>query len=957
MATAARTLYLIDGHAQLYRAYHAVPNRMFAADRKTPTNAVFGFAGMLRSLRSRFKPDLLAAVFDPHGPVKREELYEAYAAKLGKAFSGYKSQRDAMPDDLRPQIDLAQELCESYGVPALQMEGYEADDVLGTLAVKAAKEGLRAIIVTGDKDLLQLVCDSIAVYDPMKDITYDAETVLNLKGIKPEQVIDWLGFMGDNADNIPGVAGVGGQTATKLLQEHGSMEQALKAVHDKFKHLDTEILKFVAEHEVDSEKEKEDRIGVKPPKGVKVVEAYLYAQHERARASRDLARLNTELPIELDLEKFRCKPPEADRLAPLLKRLEFQTFLRDLDPASLKNFEVKAAAAEAAAPAAAPPAETHYSIIDDEKKLATFAKEFSKQKRLAISVLASGSHPREAWLLGAAFAWSPHHAAYLPFAGPLNDSRLDLKDALKVLGPVLKDPDVAKIGHNIKLVAHVFENSGAPMHGIAFDTHLGEWLLDPGATRFSLEELAYKYLGVRKTGSDALLGKGKNQLTLDLVPVADAGTFACQNADYIWQISALVLPKLEEAGILPLVREIEMPLIEVLADMESAGIRVDGDLLRKMSKTLEQSLAAQETDIYEIAGERFNISSPSQLGAVLFDKLGLESSTKTATGKNSTSEEVLEELASKHELPRKVLDYRAMFKLKNTYVDKLPEQICKKTGRIHATFVQTGAETGRLASHDPNLQNIPVRSELGRSIRAAFKPGVDGWKILAADYSQIELRILAHYCQDPALLDAFSRGIDIHTAVAAGLFGCAEKDVSRDQRAKAKAVNFGIIYGQTAFGLSGVLHISRREAQDIINAYFQKHSGVRQCIDQIVAQAREQTFVTTIMGRRRYIPQLKASDRGSQALGERLAVNTVFQGSAADLIKKAMIDIHRTLKSDGWKATLLLQIHDELLFECPPSEVKELTVMVKKLMEGALKMNVPLVVDVGAGDDWLSAKD
>ena len=953
--SAAQTLYLIDGHAQLYRHYHAVPNRMFAADRKTPTNAVFGFAGMMRSLRARFKPDLLAAVFDPHGPVKREELYQAYAKKLGPAFSGYKSQRDAMPDDLKPQIDLAFELCEAYGVPAIQMEGYEADDVLGTLAMSAAQQGINAVIVTGDKDLLQLVSDKIRVYDPMKDITYDEATVESLKGVKPRQITDWLGFMGDSTDNIPGVTGIGEQTAAKLLQTHGSMEKALADCRERLKAHDADIMKFVAAHEADSEKPKEQRSGVKPPKGVKVADAYLYAQNERALASRDLARLQTDLPLMLDLEKFRCRPPVAERLAPMLKRLEFQTFLRDLDPESLKQYEARA---EAEAPREVP-TETHYAIIDDSKKLAAFVKTLSKQKRIALSVLASGRHPREARLIGVSFSWKPGEAAYLPFAGPLNDSRLDVTPDLEPLAPILRDPKVEKVGHDLKFAMHVFANAGAgaQLRGIAFDTHLAAWLLDPGSGRFSLEELAYTHLKVRKTGPEELLGKGKNQLAMDLVPVEDAGAFACQSADYTWQIAEQLKPQMEQAGVVPLMRDIEVPLIEVLAAMESTGVRVDCGLLRDMSKTLEHSLATQESDIYELAGEKFNINSPSQLGAVLFEKLGLESKAKTDTGKNSTSEEVLKDLASEHELPRKVLDYRAMYKLKNTYVDALPGMVCARTGRIHATFVQTGAETGRLASHDPNLQNIPVRSELGRSIRAAFKPGADGWKIVAADYSQIELRILAHYCQDPALLDAFERGIDIHTAVAAGLFNCAEKDVTREQRSKAKAVNFGILYGQTAFGLKAVLSISQSEARDIIAAYFNKHTGVRRCIDQIIADARTQGFVTTVMGRRRFIPQLRASDRGSQALGERLAVNTVFQGSAADLIKKAMIDIHHELASGPWKAAMILQIHDELLFESPAAEVKKLSAMVKEKMEGALKLNVPLVVDVGAGEDWLSAKE
>jgi DNA polymerase-1 len=534
---------------------------------------------------------------------------------------------------------------------------------------------------------------------------------------------------------------------------------------------------------------------------------------------------------------------------------------------------------------------------------------------------------------------------------------LPRQTVLQAVKGVLEDPHVAKIGHHIKYDLQVLRGCGIELRGIASDTMVAGWLLDPGALRLSLEELAYKYLGLRKTPVTALIGKGNQQLTMDLVPVADVGPYACADADYTWQLAEKLAPLLKEARLEPLMRDVEVPLISVLADMEWTGIKLDADLLREMSRNLEEQLAAQEKDIYELAGEKFNISSTHQLGRILFEKLGLESRSKTATGRDSTSEEVLTQLARQHELPRRILEYRGMLKLKNTYVDQLPLMVCPQTGRIHASFHQTGAETGRLSSSDPNLQNIPIRSELGRSIRAAFKPGQEGWKILTADYSQIELRILAHYSQDKGLLNAFAKGVDIHRAVAAQLNKVAEKEVTREQRAQAKAVNFGIIYGQTAFGLANTLGISRHEAQAIIDAYHDSHPQVQECVARIVAQATEQGYVTTVLGRRRFIPQLRASDHAARALGERLAVNTVFQGSAADLIKKAMNDIHQVLTSEGWKAKMILQIHDELVFECPPQETKKLQTLVKEKMEGALKLKVPLVVDFGVGDDWLSAKD
>lgn len=986
MASKAQTLYLIDGHAQLYRAYHAIrPGTMHAADRQTPTNAVYGFANMLRSLRSRFKPDHLAAIFDPHGPVKREALYDKYREKLGPAFEGYKSQRDVMPDDLRPQIDLAFELCKAYGIPSFQIEGYEADDVLGTLAMLAAKSGLHAVIVTGDKDLLQLVNDTtgISVYDPMKDIQYDEDTVLALKGVKPLQIVDWLGFRGDSTDNIPGVPGVGDQTAIKLLQEHGSMETALEFFQTKFADRKDELLKFVEMHEAESLKVKEARESIKPPKGVKVVEAYLFAHAERARACRELAKLTLDLPLTLDLEALSVKPPEAVKLMPLLKKLDFRTLMRDIGgeaagEAALAEAEASGefslssdSPAEPApgasrgsilfpreAPAApAPVVPKTYILVDDDEKLAAFLRDIRKQKRIAVDTETTGTQARRAKLVGLAISWAPHTGYYLPVRGPMGEVVLDEKKLVAAVKPILEDVCIEKVGHHLKYDLQILRGLGIELAGICFDTMLAGWLLDPSSLRLNLDELSYYYLGVRKVETAALIGKGKKQITMDLVPIQHVSDYACSDVDCTWQLAELLSEKIKKADLEPLLRDIEIPLIDVLAGMEWTGVYIDAALLKKMSASLEEQLGAHEHDIYELAGERFNINSPTQLGNILFNKLGMVSKVKTSTGKESTSEEVLTLLGKEHELPRRILDFRGLVKLKNTYVDLLPQTIYEKTDRVHATFQQTGTETGRIGCSDPNLQNIPIRSELGRSIRAAFKPQQKGWKILAADYSQIELRILAHYSQDPEMLRAFEKGIDIHTAVAARLNNVKEEDVTREQRSRAKAVNFGIIYGQTAFGLSNTLGIGRREAQKIIDTYFATHSKVKQCIEQIIVQAREQGFVTTVLGRRRFIPQLKASDRGAQGLGERLAVNTIFQGSAADLIKKAMIDIDRTLKKDRWDAKIILQIHDELLFECPPEEAKALETLAKEKMEGALKLNVPLVVDAGIGDDWLSAKD
>lgn len=940
MASKAPTLYLVDGHAQLYRAYHTPAFSNRRSTDGTPTGALYGFFLQLKGVRSRFKPELLGCVFDPKGPVFRE-----------KEYAGYKAQRAPMPDDLRKQVPLAFELCKGYGIPAIQVEEYEADDVLGTLAKQAVEKGYVVVIVTGDKDLLQLVDDKIHVYDPMKEIDFDAEKVEEVKGLKPAQIVDWLGLMGDSVDNIPGVTGVGEQTAVKLLQEHGTLEKALAHYQEKLKDRKDEILKFVEEHREDAAKPKEERKGIKPPKGVKVVEAYLFAEVDQARASRELARIRCDAPATFNPDEFKEVEPNKKELVPLLQRLDFRSFLRDVGGAEEDLLTVSEQKAKEES------ASRTYHIVDSREKLNDFTKRLQKQKRFAFDTETTNLRATEARIVGLSFSWEKGEAWYLPVRGPMGEGVLDEKDALAACSKVLEDENIAKVGQNAKYDMNVMRGHGVRLRGLSFDTLIAGWLLDPGALRHDLDTIAFNHLGIRKTATESLIGKGKAE-SMDMAPVADVARYACEDADVTLQLADVLAPKLQEAGLTRLMTELETPLVEVLAEMEWTGVRVDPDLLRQMSGHLGKQLEAQEEEIYRLAGERFTIQSPKQLGAILFNKLGLESKAKTATGQQSTSEDVLQQLANQgHALPRLVLEFRQFSKLKSTYVDMLPSMINTRTGRIHASFNQTGAETGRLSSNDPNLQNIPVRSEIGRSIRAAFKPGEPGWKILGADYSQIELRILAHYSQDPVLLKAFEQNKDIHSAVAAQVFGVKEKDVDKDQRARAKTVNFGILYGQTAYGLSQTLGVPQKEAQEIITRFFQSHPKVRECLDGIIAEAREKGYVTTIYGRRRFVPQLK--EKAQEKFGERISVNTVFQGSAADLIKKAMLDIHRELHApkSKWKARMILQIHDELLFECPPDEVKELTKMVKQKMEHALPLKVPLAVEIGVGDDWLSAKE
>ncbi|MCX7804900.1 MAG: DNA polymerase I, partial [Planctomycetota bacterium] len=892
----AEKLYLIDGHAQVHRAYHAYPK--LASPSGEPTGAVFGFAKMFMALLDKHSPEYVVAVFDPVGPTERKSRY-----------AEYKATRKPMPEDLRPQVERIIELCAAYNIPTFRVEGVEADDVIATLVKQAAGQGLDVTVVSGDKDLLQLVGGRVRVYDPQKDLLLDAAGVEREKGLKPSQIPDWIGLMGDASDNIPGVPGIGEKGARELIARYGSLEAVLEHAGE-----------------------------IKGKRGEN-----LRAFAEAARASRDLAVLRTDVDVKLDLAAARRRPPDSKRLMAILSELRMQNLLKTVSaPVEESNAD--------------------YVTVAGASEWAGFLRALRKQPRFAVDTETDGLRPRDADIIGLSFSWKAGQAYYIPLKGPERTRLLNRSAVLEGLRPILEDPRISKVGQNLKFDMLVLRRAGVELKGAEFDTMVASYLLNPGAKGHNIDVLAMEYLQYRKFRTEEVIGSGRNRTTMDLVPVETVARYACEDADIAWRLYEVLSDRIEKEGLGRLFREIEMPLVEVLADMEWTGVAVDAEALRKMSAELGGMMAELEEEIYRVAGERFNVNSPQQLREILYEKLRLEPPKKTRKTKAlSTDAEALEELSAIHPLPKLILEYRSLAKLKGTYVDALPGAIHPATGRIHASFNQTQTATGRLSSSDPNIQNIPVKSDLGRGIRAAFRAGEPGWRILSADYSQIELRMLAHYSGDEALLKAFAEGEDIHASVAARLFNVPLSRVTRQQRARAKAVNFGIIYGQTAFGLAKELNISNSEAQRIIDAYFAGHPKVAECLRGIIASALDSGRVETILGRRRFVPELKSPDHATRKLGERLAVNTVFQGSAADLIKKAMVAIHADLrdrrKNGGpWRSRMIMQIHDELVFEAPAEEAEELKDLVKDRMEKAMELRVPLAVDVGVGRTWLEAK-
>ena len=882
-------LYLIDGSSYIYRAYHAV--RHLSTSRGLPTNATFGFTNMLLKLLSDRKPEYMAMAFDVKGPTFRHEIYEAY-----------KANRPPMPEDLAVQIPYIKQVVEGMNIPSLELQGYEADDIIGTLARTAEKNGYKVVMVTGDKDFKQLVSPRTSIWDPMKDRTIDYAGLKKDFGLEPCQWVDVMGLSGDTSDNIPGVPGIGEKTALELVKTFGSMEEILK-------NLDKITRKKLRENLTDF--------------------------REQALLSRGLVAINTDVPLSVDLASLKVSGPDSEKLAHLFKDLEFQRLQ--------KQFPMKTDLSH-----------KNYGIILDNDALKALIDELKQAQIFALDLETTAKDPMEAEIVGLSFACRPNEAVYIPLRHRYSGAprQLDPDRTLARLKPLLENPDLAKVGQNIKYDWIVLKRSGIQLQGVMFDTMVASYLLNPTRRSHNLETIAVEYLDHKMISYKEVTGGRKDDKGFDRVPVEDAVPYACEDADITLMAYEILRPKLDEGGFDSLFKEVEMPLIPVLVDMEMSGISVDKDRLEAVSKEFEGQLYKTQDRIYSIAGEEFNIQSHQQLGRILFEdlKLPIQKKTKKKTG-YSTDVEVLTALSLEHELPALVLQYRSLAKLKSTYADALVDLIHPETRRIHTSYNQTVTATGRLSSSDPNLQNIPIRTEEGRKIRAAFVPQ-KGWTMLSADYSQIELRLLAHYSEDPTLVEAFEEDQDIHARTAAEVFQLLPNMITPEMRRQAKVINFGIIYGMRPFRLSKELGISQKMAKIYIEHYFDRYKGVKRFIEQTIEQARKAGKVTTLLGRHRRLPDISSKNRTAREFAERTAVNTPLQGSAADLIKVAMIRIHQALGEMRLETKLLLQVHDELVFEAPPEELERLKKLVTEIMEGAYPLRVPLKVDVNAGKNW-----
>lgn len=817
-------------------------------------------------------------------------------------YGEYKATREKPPEEFIAQIPLAREVLQAMQIPVYALAGYEADDVLGTLTRLGVERGLDVVIVTGDKDAAQLLGPRVSILDTLKDTVTTAATLQERDGIAPEQVIEAMALSGDASDNVPGVPKVGPKTALELVRQFGTLERLIERLEE-----------------------------VKRP----ALRENLKQHVELARLSRRLVTIDTSVPIRVELADCRVKPPDAAKLGPVYQRLGFRQFLSELAPAPTRE------AAE-------------YRLIVTEEEFAGFLAQLRRQRLFALDLETTSASPMAARICGLSFSWKPKEAYYVAVRGPVGQRVLEEKKVLAALEPILADPAIAKVGQNIKYDMIVLRNNGIEVQGVVFDTMVAAYVLNSERRRYALDDLAADFLDYRMIPITDLIGKGKSSTTMDLVPVERVAEYSCADADITLRLTDLFGPRLREQGMDALFAEYEMPLVPVLAEMEYQGIRIDVPELRTMSAWLGEKIAAAEKEIHAAADQEFNIGSPKQLQEVLFARLKLPKGRRTKTGA-STDSEVLEQLAATHPLPGMVLEWRQLTKLKSTYVDTLPEMM-HSDGRVHTSFNMTATSTGRLSSSDPNLQNIPIRTELGERIRKAFIPSGEGWRLLTADYSQIELRILAHICGDEALRRAFAEDQDIHRVVAAQIHGVPPSEVTPGMRRMAKTVNFGIIYGLSAYGLARDLRITPMEAETFIQGYFDRYPGVRRFIERTVEEARRSGYVTTLAGRRRPLPGLNDADRATRSFSERAAVNTVIQGTAADMTKRAMIRIHARLRAEGFKAKMLLQIHDELVFDFPEGEESRLCALVVEEMSGALKMETPVKVNTAVGRNWLEAK-
>jgi len=895
-------LVLVDGSSYIYRAFHALP--MLTTSTQLNTGAVRGVTSMLRRLLADYPDSPVAVVFDAKGKTFRDDI-----------FAEYKANRPPMPEELREQIEPIHAIVKAMGLPFICEPGVEADDVIGTLARQASAQGRPVVISTGDKDMAQLVDANTTLVNTMTETVLDEAGVLDKFGIPPSLIIDFLALMGDKVDNIPGVPGVGEKTALALLQGLGGLAD----IYDNL-----------------------DKVADLPFRGAKTMAAKLEKERDNAELSYRLATIKTDVPLDLDVDQLANGAPDTAALVELFTRLEFRSWLEEL----LAGGEAAVAQAEAAA--------AQYDIVTDQAVFDTWLSALERAELFAFDTETTSLDYMKAQVVGVSFAVEAGHAAYVPLAHdyPGAPEQLDRAAVLAALKPLLEDEKRAKVGQNLKYDASVLANHGIVLRGIRFDTMLESYVLDSTATRHDMDSLALKYLGQSTIHFEDIAGKGAKQLSFNEIELDKAGPYAAEDADVTLRLHETLWPKLEGQGALTRVfTEIEVPLVPVLSRIERQGALISRDLLSEQSRELGERLEEIQTEAYELAGQEFNLGSTKQLGEILFEKLELPVIKKTPKGAPSTAEDVLAELALDYPLPKVLLEYRSLSKLKSTYTDKLPEMINPVTGRVHTSYHQAVAATGRLSSSDPNLQNIPIRTEEGRRIRQAFIAPA-GYRILAADYSQIELRIMAHLSADEGLLTAFKEGRDVHAATAAEVFEVSPDAVSGEQRRKAKAINFGLIYGMSAFGLAKQLHLGRNEAQGYIDRYFQRYPGVADYMDRTRALAREQGFVETLFGRRLYLPEINARNKMRVQAAERTAINAPMQGTAADIIKKAMLAVDDWLQRGDADARMIMQVHDELVFEVAAGEVAAVSEKICALMSGAAELAVPLLVEAGAGDNW-----
>ena len=903
MTGRAKNLYIIDGHAHIYAAYYA-PMRPLNSPSGEPTKATYIFTTAILGLIQRKKPDMLVVAMDSKGPTFRSEIY-----------TEYKAHRPPMPDDMPVQIDHIEQILSAMNIPVLRVNGYEADDIIGTLAGSASGKGIDTFICSKDKDMLQLLDEHTFTYDMKKDEITDTESMKAQMGITPAQFVDVLALQGDTADNVPGVKDVGPRTAIQWIQKYGSLEEL-------YAHA--------------------DEIGGKRGDNLR-------GSKDQALMSRQLVIINRRTPVEIDYDAFALSEPDKTGLGELFAELGFTRLIAQLGLPKVEG-------AEAAEPAAKPKkaGKKNYRLIDTQEKFDKFFAELKKQKIFAVDTETTALDAMRADLVGMSFCWKAGTAYYLPVKAPLGQKHMDVGIVRKKIAPVLADEKIKKIGQNIKYDMLILHNAQMPLKGIYFDTMVASYCLAADRQSHSMDMMAKDYLDYEPIPISALIGKGKNQLTFDMVDTQAAAEYAAEDADVTLQLYEYLSAQLEtQPGIKKLFDEVEMPLVSVLAQMERNGVSLDVRLLRDMSLTITEDVEHLKEDIYAQVGTVFNIDSTKQLSEVLFDRLGL-TSLKMGKTTRSTDASVLEQIKGEHVIVGLILQYRQLVKLKNTYVDKLGKLINPRTDRVHASFNQTVTATGRLSSSGPNLQNIPVRTELGRKIRSAFIPADKNDCILSADYSQIELRLLAHFSGDVALKHAFAEDRDIHAFVASQVFGVPLSEVTGDMRARSKAVNFGIIYGQGAFGLSQSIGISQAEAKKFIDDYFARYSSIRAFMDGAVARAKKEGFAETMLGRRRPITGLAAGNFNKRAQAERFTINTIIQGSAADLIKVAMINIQKKIDAKEMPVKMILQIHDELVFELPIKDAAKYSEWIAEEMTTAVKLDVPLKVDIATGPTWLT---